>query len=119
MTADMKEFILIFRLNKDTGLKPSPEQIKERVDWLANIAKTQKLADKGNTLSLAGAKTIKSDTSVIDSPHTEGKEIVTGYMIVKTDTIEDAVEIAKANPIFKVGGSIEVREVVKLIKGND
>lgn len=115
----MIDFILIFRMDKDSGIKPSPEQVKERMDWFGNLAKQNKLADKGNTLSPAGAKTITSNKKVLDIPFSEGKEIVTGYIIITTETIEEAVEIAKSNPIFKVGGSIEVREIAKFIKGND
>ncbi len=115
----MKDFILLFRLNKDSEIKPSPEQVKERMAWFGDLAKQDKLADKGNTLSPLGAKTIRPDKSITDNPHSEGKEIVTGYVILKTETIDEAVEIAKANPIFKVGGSVEVREIAKFIKGND
>lgn len=35
-----------------------------------------------------------------------------GRAIVRANTIEEAVELAKANPIFKVGGTVEVREVL-------
>lgn len=115
----MKDFILIFRLNGDSEIKPSPEQVKERMAWFGILAKQNKIADKGNTLSPMSAKTIHSTENVTNNPHSEGKEIVTGYVIVKTETIDEAVEIAKANPIFKIGGSVEVREIVKFIKGND
>lgn len=110
----MKEFALIFRLSKDSETKPSPEQLQERMNWLAGIAAQNKLANKGNTLSPMAAKTVKPDNVVTDGPFTEIKEFVSGYMIVKTETIEEAVELAKANPIFKVGGSIEVREVMQV-----
>lgn len=113
----MSEFILIFRLNKDLNVKPTPEQVKERMDWLGGIADQKKLADKGNTLSASNAKTVKSNNVVTNGPYTENNEFVSGYMIVKTDTINDAVELAKSNPIFKVGGNVEVREIVKLISG--
>jgi hypothetical protein len=33
-------------------------------------------------------------------------------MIVKTDTIDEAVELARANPMLKAGGTIEVRAVL-------
>ena len=115
----MTDFILIFRLNKKADLKPSPEQIKERMDWFGNLMKQDKVADKGNTLSPTGAKTIHSDKSVTNIPHSEGEEIVTGYVVIQAETADEAVEIAKANPIFKIGGSVEVREIVKFIKGND
>lgn len=109
----MKEFVLIFRLNSNSEVKPSPEQIQERMNWLAGIAAQNKLADKGNTLSLSSAKTVQPGDVVTDGPYTEIKEFISGYVIVKTETIEEAVELAKANPIFKIGGNIEVREVIQ------
>ena len=109
----MKDFVLIFRLVDMNDAKPTPEQIQERMSWLAGIAAQDKLADRGNTLSVAGAKTVKGDGVVTDGPYAELKEFVSGYMLVRTETIEEAVELAKANPIFKVGGFIEVREVMK------
>ncbi|ACT91832.1 YciI family protein [Dyadobacter fermentans] len=109
----MKEFALIFRLNNQTDFRPTPEQMQERMNWLAGIAAQNKLADKGNTLSVESARTVHADDVVTDGPFTEIKEFVSGYVIVRTDTIEEAVELARGNPIFKIGGSIEVREVVQ------
>ncbi len=108
----MKEFVLIFRLNNKSDAKPSPEQIQERMNWLGSIAAQNKLADKGKTLSIGNAKTVKPGNVVTDGPYTEIKEFISGFMVVKTDTIEEAVELAKSNPIFKIGGNVEVREVV-------
>ncbi len=111
----MKEFALIFRLKDISDFQPSPEQMQERMNWLGSIAAQNKLVDKGNTLLPApgSAKTVKPENVVTDGPYTEIKEFISGYIVVKTDTIEEAVEIAKENPIFKIGGSIEVREVLK------
>jgi len=111
----MKEFALIFRLNDISDFKPSPKQMEERMNWLSSIAAQNKLVDKGNTLlpMPGSAKTVKSDTVVTDGPYTEIKEFISGYIVVKTDTIDEAVELAKGNPIFKIGGNIEVREVLK------
>lgn len=111
----MKDFMLIFRLKDIADFRPSPEQMQERMNWLASIAAQNKLVDKGNTLlpSLEGSKHIGADHTITDGPYTEIKEFVSGYIVVKTQTIEEAVEIAKQNPIFKIGGSIEVREILK------
>lgn len=38
----MNEYILIFRLGKNIKIKPTPEQIKERMDWLGGIASQKK-----------------------------------------------------------------------------
>ncbi|MFC7523173.1 YciI family protein [Parapedobacter sp. GCM10030251] len=111
----MKEFALIFRLKDLADFQPSPEQMQERMNWLAGIAAQNKLVDKGNTLlPIAGsAKTVKADDVVTDGPYTEIKEFISGYIVVKAETIDEAVAMAKGNPIFKVGGNIEVREVLK------
>lgn len=110
----MKEFVLIFRLEDHANFKPSPEQVQERMNWLAGVAAQNKLADKGKSLSVSNAKTVKSDTVVMDGPYTEIKEFISGYMLVKTETIEEAVELAKGNPILKIGGTVEVREVLTI-----
>lgn len=112
----MKEFALIFRLKDISDFKPTSEQIRERMIWLENIAAQNKLMDKGNTLLPAPgkAKTVKPDHIVTDGPYTEIKEFISGYIIVRAESIEEAVEMAKENPIFKIGGNIEVREVLKV-----
>lgn len=114
----MKEFALIFRLKDISDFKPSPEQIRERIAWLGSIAAQNKLVDKGNTLLPAPgtAKTVKPDNIVTDGPYTEIKEFISGYIIVRAESIDEAVEMAKGNPIFKIGGNIEVREVLKADK---
>jgi hypothetical protein len=84
------------------------------MNWLGSIAAQSKLADKGNTLSAVNARTVKPGNVVTEGPYSEIKEFISGYMIVNSETIEEAVELAKANPIFKIGGSIEVREVLHL-----
>ena len=113
----MKEFALIFRLNEITDFKPSPEQMQERMNWLGGIAAQNKLADKGNALlPIPGsAKTVKSGDVVTDGPFTEIKEFISGYIIVRAESIDEAVEMAKSNPIFKnrADANIEVREVLK------
>lgn len=111
----MKEFALIFRLKDISDFKPSPEQMQERMNWLAGIAAQNKLVDKGNTLLPApgSAKTVRPDDVVTDGPYTEIKEFISGYIVVKAETIDEAVEMATSNPIFRIGGNIEVREVLK------
>lgn len=111
----MKEFALIFRLNDISNFKPSPQQMQERMNWLASIASQNKLVHKGTTLlpGTDSAKTVISETLITDGPHTEIKEFISGFIIIKTANIEEAVAIAQKNPIYKIGGNIEVREVLK------
>jgi hypothetical protein len=105
----MKEFVLIFRLSDDSDFTSSPEQMQEIANWLENIAARNKLADKGNRLSVHEAKTLKAGNVLTDGPFTEIKEFISGYTTVKAATLEEATELAKGNPILRMGGSVEVR----------
>ncbi|UPK69793.1 YciI family protein [Chitinophaga filiformis] len=114
----MKEFVLIFRTSNNADFKPSPEQIQERMNWLAGIASQNKLVDKGNSLSPLSAKTVRPGNVVTDGPYTEIKEFVAGYVIVRADNLDDATELAKDNPVLKSGGNVEVREIMKRDSNN-
>ena len=112
----MKEFVLIFRNSMNEGFKPSPEQMQQVLtdwmNWIGSIAAQDKLADKGNRLSMSEAKTVKPGEVVTDGPYTEVKEFINGYIVVKTSTIDEAVSLAKECPILNIGGHVEVRKVV-------
>ena len=82
------------------------------MNWMGGIASQNKLANSGNRLSVSNSKTVKSKDLVVDGPYTEIKEFINGYIIVKTDTIDEAVDLAKDCPIFHIGGNVEVRGIV-------
>ncbi|MFT3701636.1 MAG: YciI family protein [Agriterribacter sp.] len=112
----MEKFMLIFHGGMETA--PSPEQMQESMGkWMAWI---DKLAKEGLYVSgeplLPGGKLIagKDGKSVTDGPYTEGKEVVGGYFIVNAKDINDAVALCKDYPDFNKGGSIQVRQVMKV-----
>jgi hypothetical protein len=108
----MKEFVVIFRHAKES-YTPTGEEMKGRMEWLGGIAARDKLADKGRTLIVKNARTIKPDGVVKDAPYTgSGGDFVSGFMIVKAETVDEAAELVKGNPIFAMGGSVELREAI-------
>jgi hypothetical protein len=114
----MKEFVFIYRNYENAAEKPSPEEMQasmaEWMSWFGSIAAQNKLASYGNRLSPAGANTVRPGNVVTDGPYTEIKEFITGFSIVKADTLEEATELAKGCPIYKVGGTVEVRTVMDM-----
>jgi len=108
----MQEFVLIFRTRKDPHANPSPEQIQARMNWMNTVTSQNKLADKGNRLATGNAKTIKPGNVITDGPYKDTEEFISGYMIVRTATLDEAIELAKTNPILKAGGNIEVRSIL-------
>jgi hypothetical protein len=115
----MSDFLLIFRNTPPAAsdAAPSPEQLQARMklwqDWIGSIAAQNKLVSAGNRLN-GGGKVVKTDTLVTDGPYVELKEVVGGYSIVKAASLEEAAEISKGCPIFKFGGTVEVREIIPM-----
>src|SRR5450432_195436 len=112
----MKEFILIFR-HEDGNKVASPEQIqvwmKQTMDWIGGIAAQNKFV-LGNGLPFDDARVVRSKNVVTNGPFGEIKETIGGYVIVKTDSVEEAVEFARGCPILQgEGNSVEVRKIAK------
>lgn len=112
----MEEFVLIMR-HQDGSKIASPEQMqiwmKQTMDWIGGIAAQNKFV-AGTGLLFDDAKVVKSNNVVTDGPFGEIKETIGGYMIVKADSVDEAVEFAKGCPVLQgEGNSMEVRKIAK------
>ncbi len=107
--------MMIFRSEYAPNFTPSPEQmqasIKQWQDWIGGIAAQGKFVGT-NRLSSVGSKVLKPNNLITDGPYAEIKEIVGGYIIVKTNTMDEAMDLAKGCPILFVGGHVEVRSII-------
>ena len=110
----MNEFMLIFR--HEDGLKvASPEQIqfwmKQTRDWIGGIAAQNKFV-AGTGLPFEDARVVKHNKVVTNGPFGEIKETIGGFITVKADSIEEAVEFAKGCPVLQgEGNTVEVRKI--------
>jgi hypothetical protein len=115
----MDEFMLIFR-HEDGSKIASPEQIqvwmKQTMDWIGGIAAQNKFV-LGNGLPFEDAKvvTTKNGKAVVtNGAFGDIKETLGGYIIVKAESVEEAVEFAKGSPVLLgEGNSVEVRKIDK------
>ncbi|MEM8526036.1 MAG: YciI family protein [Bacteroidota bacterium] len=112
----MQEFMMLFRHVPSPDYMPSPEEIKAEIkkwqNWIGNIAAQGKF-DSTNQLGYEG-KVVKPGNIVTDGPYAEVKEIIGGYIIIKANDFDDAVEIAKGCPVLQMGGHVEVRQFMAL-----
>ena len=63
------------------------------------------------------AKTVRirsGETLVTDGPFAETKERLGGYYLVDAGSIEEAAALAAKIPSARLGGSVEVRQVVEM-----
>jgi hypothetical protein len=112
----MDEFMLIFR-HEDGRKVASPEQMqiwmKQTMDWIGGIAAQNKFV-AGNGLPLDDSRVVHFNQVVTNGPFGEIKETIGGYIIVKADSVEEAVEFAKGCPVLQGdGNTVEVRKIVK------
>lgn len=112
----MDEYILIFR-HEDGKKVASPEQIqvwmKQTMDWIGGIAAQNKFV-AGNGLPFDDARTVHHNNVVTNGPFGDIKETIGGYIIVKADSVDEAVEFAKGSPVLQgEGNTVEVRKIAK------
>ena len=63
----------------------------------------------------SGGKLVSGpNKTVTDGPYTEGKEVVGGFFLVNARDLDEAVEISKDCPDYELGGSVQVRQVMKM-----
>ncbi|MBS1512070.1 MAG: transcription initiation protein [Bacteroidetes bacterium] len=112
----MKEYVLLFR-HQDGQAVVSPEQIQawmqQTMDWIGTIAAQNKFVS-GTGLPFADAKVVHHNKMVTNGPFGEIKETLGGFIIVKADSVEEAVEFAKGCPVLQgEGNTVEVRQIAK------
>ena len=110
----MKEYLLLFwNESGDSQYQIDPEKMKEGMEawqsWIGNIAMQGKLIStklinwEGIQVGLQGKK---------DSPVIAEGIMVTGYLICKSDNINEVVKWSKTCPILhSPSGFTEIREV--------
>ncbi len=112
----MDEFLLIMR-HEDGNKVASPEQIqswmKQTMDWIDTIAVQNKFIG-GTGLSFEDARVVRPNDIVTNGPFGDIKETIGGFITVKADSVEEAIEFAKGCPVLQgEGNSMEVRKIVK------
>jgi hypothetical protein len=112
----MEKFMLIFHGGGHmNGM--SPEQMQAHMGkWMAWIEKLSKSGKyvAGEPLVPGGKLVSGTKRTVTDGPYTEGKEVVGGYFIVNAADMDEAVKMCDDYPGYESGGSVQVRQVMKI-----
>ncbi len=93
------------------GNRPSsPEEGEQHMakyrSWLSSLGD----AAVSPANPLKNTQTVQSDGSVIPG----GSSSMSGFTIIAADSVDAALDIAKACPFLKLGGSLEVSELMKM-----
>jgi len=101
----MKDYLLIIKTEGSVWTDLSPEQLQQHLEhgsaYIGNLVKEGKLKN-ANPIETTGSKIVTDQNGVLkDGPFNESKEVVAGYFHLTLNNMEEAVEVAKQNPIFK------------------
>jgi hypothetical protein len=111
-----KEFMLLFRMDTNTSMPTTDEELTEMheqwgayIGYLAlqeKLVSTYQLGDQGATVSSAAK--VKKGVAIANDL------CVGGNMIVKANSLKEALTIAKGCPILQMNGTVEVRSILAM-----
>jgi len=114
----MKDFLLLIRTEGNVWSDLSPENLQEHIQkgtaYITHLIKEGKLKS-AQPLDKGGRIVTESNGVIKDGPFNESKEVIAGYFHIIANDIDEAVEIAKANSIFKdIPTKIEVHPMMAI-----
>ncbi len=112
----MTEYLLLFRnASASNGYLATSQDMAEDMPkwqaWIGNIAMQGKLV---HTAPVRYDATLVKNKEVTDGPHKEADSVlVSGFLICKSDNLEEVKEWSKSCPILKYSkSSVEIRLLV-------
>ena len=107
------EYLFLFRSTSwHKGL--SPDEIQKHLArftaWFEQLSNEGRF-NGGHPLEHDG-KIVARRNVVTDGPFAESKEAIAGFFIIRADSLEEAVEVAKGCPGLEYGQTVEVRPIV-------
>ncbi|QCR24352.1 YciI family protein [Pontibacter sp. SGAir0037] len=111
----MKQYMIFLKEDLQAAQQLAPEQmeadIQQYMQWVEELTQAGQFV-AGDPLE-SGGYHITQKELLTDGPFIESKEAISGYFIIKAASDEQAIEIARQCPVFKAGGSVELRPVMQ------
>ena len=103
----MKQFVLVYL----GGNQPSSEEeaknhYSKYFEWLSSLGDTVVIP----TIPLKDTSTVSPDGTIREG----GSSAMSGFSIIKADSMEAALSIAQGCPFLEIGGSLEVSEMMQM-----
>jgi len=111
----MKEYLLLLRGGRPMSTKTEAENKSEMQAWgvyMGGLAQNGNLS--GGLPLVSGGKVVSASGTTTEPVNSAKEGIVGGYLILKAESFEQAVELAKDCPHITNEGNIEVREIAPM-----
>lgn len=112
----MAKFIYLFRGGAFVAKGLSPAELGAHLGkwraWVTELTNAGHSEPGGHPIQVQ-ARTIRgTGRQVTDGPYAEGKDLVTGTLLVIASSLDEATDLALGCPIYEFDGSVEVRPVL-------
>jgi len=113
----MREYMLLLYDSPTGAPDLSPEEMQRIIEKYQAWSEKLRSADRyvgGSKLTDGDGRVVRRDDDgvrVLDGPYSETKEVVGGYMAIRADSYQEAVELCRDCPHLGFGGTIEIREI--------
>ncbi|WP_417781487.1 YciI family protein [Stutzerimonas xanthomarina] len=110
-------FMVMIKANRDTeaGVMPSEDVLAAMGQYNEELVNAGvMLGGEGLHPSIHGARVHFSEgrTSVVDGPFVETRELIAGYWILQTGSLQETIDWVKHCPASAIGNSeIEIRQI--------
>ena len=103
----MAQFVLVY-LGGDQPSNPqeADKHITKYMEWLSSLGDKVVVP----TIPLKDTTTVKPSGAISEG----GSSAMSGFTIVKADSMEAALSIAQACPFLEIGGTLEVSELMEM-----
>jgi len=101
----MKQFVFVYLGgNQPTSPEEANNHFSKYMEWLSSLGDSVVIP----TIPLKDTSTVSADGSVREG----GSSAMSGFSVIKADSMEAALSIAQACPFLEIGGSLEVSEMM-------
>ncbi|MFO7603054.1 MAG: YciI family protein [Gammaproteobacteria bacterium] len=103
----MSQFVFVYLGgNQPSNPEEAGKHFEKYMQWLSSLGDAVVIP----TIPLKDTNTVGSDGTVREG----GSSSMSGFSIIKADSMEAALAIAQACPFLEIGGSLEVSELMQV-----
>ncbi|KPJ94938.1 MAG: hypothetical protein AMJ55_05210 [Gammaproteobacteria bacterium SG8_15] len=103
----MKQFVFVYLGgNQPSSPEEANKHFAKYMEWLTSLGDSVVIP----TIPLKDTSTVSPDGAIREG----GSSAMSGFSIIKADSIEAALAIAQACPFLEIGGSLEVSEMMQM-----
>ena len=103
----MTQFVFVYLGgNQSSSPQEANKHYEKYMGWLTSLGDSVVIP----TIPLKDTNTVRSDGTIGEG----GSSSMSGFSIIKADSMEAALAIAQACPFLEIGGSLEVSELMQM-----